>query len=114
MISILFRYDFFSDFSLMMGIDENAAKLINVGMNWFISILFVIKWILPLVGQIMEVINVTINNFSFLPKREVDEKLGYKVVVKEYIEEARAWRKLSGDYVRNRQWNDIEVDIRII
>lgn len=87
LISILFRYDFFNDFSLMMGIDENAAKLINVGMNWFISILFVIKWILPLVGQIMEVINVTINNFSFLPKREVDEKLGYKVVVKEYIEE---------------------------
>ena len=30
------------------------------------------------------------------------------------FEEARAWRKLSGDYVRNRQWNDIEVDIRII
>ena len=71
----------------MMGIDENAAKLINVGMNWFVSILFVIKWVLPLVGQIMEVINVTINKFSFLPKREVDEKLGYKVVVKEYIEE---------------------------
>ena len=30
------------------------------------------------------------------------------------FDEARAWRKLSGDYVRNRQWNDIEVDIRII
>lgn len=87
LISILFRYDFFNGFSLMMGIDENAAKLINTGMNWFISILFVIKWILPLVGQIMESINITINNFSFLAKREVDEKLGYKVVVKEYIEE---------------------------
>ncbi len=94
LISILFRYDFFNGFSLMMGIDKNAAKLINVGMNWFISILFVIKWILPLVGQIMESINVTLNKCSFLPKREVDEKLGYKVVVKEYIEEIiNIWKK---------------------
>ncbi|MBR5565852.1 MAG: hypothetical protein IKW08_06785 [Roseburia sp.] len=31
-----------------------------------------------------------------------------------FFDEARAWRKLSGDYARNRQWNDIEVDIRII
>lgn len=96
LILVLFQFDFFDSFSLMMGIDEKAAKFINVGMNWFISILFVIKWILPFVGQIMESIEGTINSFSFMQKREVDEKLGYKVVVKEYIEEIISiWKNYS-------------------
>lgn len=87
LIVILFRFNFINSFSVMMEIDENVAELINDGMNWFISIIFVIKWILPLAVQIKELIEGTINSFSFVPQREVDEKLGYKIVIKEYIDE---------------------------
>ena len=58
------------------------------------------KWIINLSGK------------EFDEAKDMDSEIQITRVLS--FEEARAWRKLSGDYVRNRQWNDIEVDIRII
>lgn len=58
------------------------------------------KWIINLSGK------------EFDEETDMDSEIQ---ILKTYsFEEARAWRKSCGDYVRNRQWNDIEVDIRII
>ena len=58
------------------------------------------KWIINLSGK------------EFDEEKDMDSEIQMTRVLS--FEEARAWRKLSRDYVRNRQWNDIEVDIRII
>ena len=58
------------------------------------------KWIINLSGK------------EFDEAKDMDSEIQITRVLS--FEEARAWRKLSGDYVRNCQWNDIEVDIRII
>ena len=58
------------------------------------------KWIIKISGK------------EFDEAKDMDSEIQITRVLS--FEEARAWRKLSGDYVRNRQWNDIEVDVRII
>ncbi len=72
---------------------------------------------------------------QFVPRVQVISKYEYKWIInlsgKEYepgvddeseikmtksltFAEARAWRLRNGDYIRNRQWQDLEMDIRII
>lgn len=58
------------------------------------------KWIINLSGK------------EFDEDEDMDSEI--KIVKVLPFEDAKAWRKSCGDYVRNRQWNDIEVDIRII
>ena len=70
-----------------MGIGEDTAKLFNNGVNIFITILFIMKWIIPLSTKIVNSVEIAQNNISSVVKREVDEKLGYKFIVKEYIDE---------------------------
>lgn len=87
MIIVLFKFNLFKSFSLVMGIGENTAKLFNNGVNIFITILFIMKWIIPLSTKIVNSVEIAQNNISSVVKREVDEKLGYKFIVKEYIDE---------------------------
>ena len=87
MIIVLFKFNLFKSFSLVMGIGEDTAKLFNNGVNIFITILFIMKWIIPLSTKIVNSVEIAQNNISSVVKREVDEKLGYKFIVKEYIDE---------------------------
>lgn len=93
MIIVLFKFDLFNSFSLLMGMDEEKAELFNNGMNLFVTLFFVIKWILPFSSKIVDTIEVTQNNASSLMKREVNEKFGYKLIIKEYIGEIiKIWK----------------------
>lgn len=87
MIIVLFKYNLFNNFSLLMGADKETAELFNTGMNFFIIIFFIIKWIFPFVTDIVDTMQVAQTNISSLIKRDVNEKFGYKLIVKEYIEE---------------------------
>ncbi len=45
---------------------------------------------------------------------EVDDSSEIQLTKVLTFEQARAWRLSNGDYIRNRQWQDLEIDIRII
>lgn len=45
---------------------------------------------------------------------EVDDSSEIQLIKVLTFEQARAWRLSNGDYIRNRQWQDLEIDIRII
>ena len=94
MLMILFKYNLFKEFSLMIGIDESTSSFFNVGMSLFATIYFVIKWIFPLISKFIDAARITQDNVLSLLKRDLNEKLGYKIIVKEYIEEiTTVWKK---------------------
>lgn len=93
MIIALFRFNLFNSFSLVMGMNKKTAELFNSGMNLFVSIFFVIKWIFPFTSKIVDSIEINQNNISSFVKRDVDKKFGYKLIVKGYIEEIlKVWK----------------------
>lgn len=93
MIVILYKYNLFNNFALLMGLKEEAVQLFNTGMNGIVIIFFIIKWILPTTSSIVDTIQGTQNSIASLVKREVNEKFGYKVIIKDYIEEImKIWK----------------------
>lgn len=87
MIVVLFKFKFLSIFCVLMGVDKNVAKVFDSGMNLFVAIFIVLKWIFPLSGKIVNSIEVAQNNINALVNRKVNEKFGYKIIIKEYIDE---------------------------
>ena len=59
MIVILYKYNLFNNFALLMGLKEETVQLFNTGMNGIVIIFFIIKWILPITSSIVETIPVS-------------------------------------------------------
>ena len=87
MIVVLFKFKFLSTFCVLMGVDKNVAKVFDSGMNLFVAIFIVLKWIFPLSDKIVNTIEVAQSNINSLVNRNVNEKFGYKIIIKEYIDE---------------------------
>ncbi len=94
LIEILFYYNLFNSFGIVIGMDKDAAYQINNGINWIITIVFVIKWLMPFVHETMESILADIDSLSKQAQRDTSQKMGYKIVIKEYIGEILSiWNK---------------------
>lgn len=87
MIVVLFKFKFLSTFCVLMGVDKNVAKVFDSGTNLFVAIFIVLKWIFPLSDKIVNTIEVAQSNINSLVNRNVNEKFGYKIIIKEYIDE---------------------------
>ncbi len=87
MIVVLFKFKFLSTFCVLMGVDKNVAKVFDSGINLFVAIFIVLKWIFPLSDKIVNTIEVAQSNINSLVNRKVNEKFGYKIIIKEYIDE---------------------------
>lgn len=73
-------------------IDKYVSRIIVESDNKF-------RWIINLSGKKFE-------------ESDLDSEISIIQILP--FEDAKAWRKATGDYLRCRQWQDIEVDIRII
>lgn len=89
----IIHYDIWISLCSLMGVDSEKSVLINKGTNAIVLVLFALIYILPFLHQLMESIKTSSGNFDFQLDRNVNDKLGYKVVIKEYVDEiAKIWK----------------------